>query len=60
MKRVRVRRYRRGGKIVGAHMRGIVSAVDDSERFTNAYNIYDPESGVHGGDVMDYVVHKIR
>ena len=36
----------------------IVDTVEDSERFTWSYDLYDPDAGVRGGDVMDYVVLK--
>jgi Ca2+-binding RTX toxin-like protein len=37
----------------------VVSDVEDSQRFTWHYNLYDPEAGVSGGEVMDYVIHKL-
>jgi hypothetical protein len=38
----------------------VVSIIDDSERFTWRYALYDPASGRQGGTVADYVVHVRR
>jgi hypothetical protein len=34
----------------------IAGKVEDSERFTWNYRLYDPDADCDGGDVMDYVV----
>jgi hypothetical protein len=37
----------------------IVSTVDDSQRFTWHYDLYDKGAGVSSGTVMDYVIHRV-
>ena len=34
----------------------IVSDVEDSDRLTGRYDLYDPDSGFLGGNVTDYVI----
>jgi hypothetical protein len=36
----------------------VVDVVEDSERFTNMYDLYNPRSSYRGGDVCDYVLHR--
>lgn len=36
----------------------VVSYIEDSERFTNRYDLYQGDSSIRGGTVMDYVIHR--
>jgi hypothetical protein len=36
----------------------VVAVVEDSERFTNLYDVHNPYSQSKGGNVCDYVLHR--